>query len=141
MTSVGVEPTFFHHSGCSQLDLLITSCSDKLLRFNQIGFPGLSQHDLIFASLDFDANPVTRVHEYRDYVNIDIQALRNAILSVNWDSFYNIQDSSEQVSFFNSSIKQIHDDYIPLRTTKSRISSNVWFSCEIRKAMVERDLA
>lgn len=141
MSSVGEEPTFFHRDGCSQLDLLITSCRDKVLRFNQVGFPGLSQHDLIFGSLDFDASLTSRVDTYRDYINFNSRVLRDAILSVPWSAFYATRDPNELVSFFNTHVKQIHDECIPIRTSKNQKSSNLWFTSEIRKLMLERDLA
>lgn len=141
MSSIGDVPTFYHRDGCSQLDLFITSCRDKVLCFNQVDFPGLSQHDLIFGSLDFDANPTPRLSTYRDYANFDTRTLQNAILSVPWGLYYGMDDPNELASFFNSNVKRIHDDCIPLRTCKSHKSLNSWFSSEIRKAILERDLA
>lgn len=141
LVSVGEEPTFFHNRGSSQLDLFITSCSDRVLRFNQVGCPALSQHDLIFASLDFDANPVPRVNTYRDYVNFDSTSLVDAVSSVPWHNFYEVNDPNELADFFNSRMKQIHDVCIPLRVIRCRNESNPWFSYEIRKSMLERDLA
>ena len=104
LTSIGDEPTFFHRRGCSQLDLLILSDRRKMLRFNQVGFPGLSQHDLIFSSLDFNVIPVTTVQKYRDYINFDPNAIANAIDCIPWNQFYAIGDANELVEFFNEHI-------------------------------------
>lgn len=141
MTSIGEEPTFFHNNGCSQLDLFITSCNQKVLRFNQVSFPALSQHDLLFSSLDFDATPIPKIKIYRDYVNFNAPALEVAIQLVPWDNMHSIDDPDELLRFFNDHLKRIHDHYIPLRTSCGRRQNNTWFDYDIRKAILERDLA
>lgn len=141
MSTIGKEPTFYHKDGCSLLDLFITNRTDRVLRFNQVGFPGLSQHDLIFGSLNFEAMPVRKIDTYRDYVNFNPITLQNAILSIPWNVFYAIQNPNELVNFFNTHVKKIHDENIPLRTCRSHKSSNLWYNSEIQKVMLERDLA
>lgn len=141
LTSVGEEPTFFHNMGCSQLDLFITSCNEKVLRFNQVSFPALSQHDVIFGSLDFDDSPVPTIQTYRDYVNFDARVLGNAIQSVAWDNLYAIDSPDEMLDFLNSHLKRIHDQCIPLRTSSGRKQTNSWFNYDIRRSILERDLA
>ena len=141
LTSIGDEPTFFHQHGCSQLDLLILSDREKVLRFNQVGFPGLSQHDLIFGSLDFNVTTVITVQKYRDYVHFDPNAIANAVSRIPWNDFYAINDSNELVEFFNEHIVNIHNEYIPLRIVSTRRKSNAWITSEVRKSMIERDMA
>ncbi|XP_053692551.1 uncharacterized protein LOC128741001 [Sabethes cyaneus] len=141
LTSVGEEPTFFHNEGSSQLDLFITSNNDKVIRFNQVSFPGLSQHDLIFASTDFNVTQSTHGNTYRDYVNFDSQSLENAILSIAWNYFYENENPDECLEFFNRHIKAVHDCCIPLRTRARRWKSNAWFNGNVRRCLLERDLA
>lgn len=50
------EPTFFHNTGCSQLDLLLTDSPQLIIKNDQISMPGVSSHDMIIASLDIDFN-------------------------------------------------------------------------------------
>ncbi|XP_053690713.1 uncharacterized protein LOC128739260 [Sabethes cyaneus] len=141
MTSTGEEPIFFHDSGCSQLDLLVTNDCSKILRFSQVGFSGLSQHDLIFASLD---SVVTREEQkitFRDYVNFDAQAVANAVLSVPWNEFYVLTEVNQLASFFTHQMKTIHDEYIPLREAKANKRSNPWFNADVRRSILERELA
>lgn len=141
LSSVSVEPTFFHTGGCSQLDLMLTNTNEKVLRFGQVSFPGLSHHDLIFASLDFDISPPTGRFTYRDYTNFDPHALQNAVLSIPWGQFYAIDDPNEAMEFFNAHIKTVHDSCIPLRVSTNRQRHNPWFSDSIRQCVLERDLA
>lgn len=141
LVSVGAEPTFFHRTGCSQLDLLITNSIEKVLRFSQISFPALSQHDIILASLNFDVTPVARIDTYRDYVNFNAAVLENAVHTVPWNIFYGTRDPNVLLDFFNHHIKSIHDQCIPLRTRSTCKPANIWFNQEVRKSMLERDLA
>lgn len=141
LKSVGEEPTYFCNEGCSQLDLLLTSDCDKILRFGQVSFPALSQHDLIFGSIDYDTVDAQRVITYRDYVNFDAQRLQASILSVPWASFYSIDDPDEMLQFFSNQMKMIHDTCIPCRTKSDQKKVNPWFTPSIRRAMLERDLS
>ena len=141
LSSVSEEPTFFHNGGCSQLDLLLTNSNEKVKKFGQVSFPGLSQHDLIFASLDFDVSRTSSQRTYRDYVNFDPHALETALLSVPWNQFYEIADPNEAMEFFNAHVKAVHDTCIPLRVSTNRHRHNPWFSDSVRQSLLERDLA
>lgn len=93
LTSACDEPTHFTANGCSQLDLLISNDINKVLRFGQVSFPGLSAHDLIFASLDIDSTQHPKTVHYRDYVHFNAEALRDAILAIPWDVFLQHHES------------------------------------------------
>ncbi|KAL9698013.1 hypothetical protein quinque_001454 [Culex quinquefasciatus] len=137
----GCEPTHYHDTGCSQLDLLVTNDRDKILRFGQVDFPGLSQHDLIYASLDFDATQTPTVNNYRDYVHFDADALKTATISIPWRNFYAISDPNHSLEFFTEQLKIVHDTCFPLRTSSRRNASNRWFTGDVQRAILERDLA
>lgn len=141
MQSIGEEPTYFGSDCCSQLDLFVTCCRDKVLRFDQVSFPAMSQHDLIFVSLDFDVVPSRNINMYRDYTNFDPHALEIELCNVPWDEFYCMQDVNDKVCFFNAHLKAIHDRVIPLRPVSKKSRTNPWFNDDIRKSMLERDLA
>ena len=143
MTVLGTEPTHFYDGGCSQLDLLVTNRPDVVTTFHQVSVPGLSKHDLIFCSLNIDICPTTPISEgsYYDYVNFDSAALRDCINDVSWDVFYDIDNVDQLTEFFDNSILAVHDSCIPKRTIKRRRHHNTWFNDDIRKAILERDLA
>ncbi|KAL9700936.1 hypothetical protein quinque_004377 [Culex quinquefasciatus] len=137
----GCEPTYYHDTGCSQLDLLVTNDSDKILRFGQVDFPGLSQHDLIYVSLDFDATQPVTVNTYRDYVHFDADALKFATVSIPWRNFYAILDPNHSLEFFTERLKVVHDTCFPLRASSRRNAPNRWFTADVQRAILERDLA
>lgn len=136
---VNSEPTFFFNNGCSLLDLLISNSPTLVLRFNQVSMPGISNHDLIFASLDFDREYHEDGYWFRDYYNFDSDMLRTHFLSPDWDDFLQINDPDVLLHVLNSRLVDLHDRFFPLKFRKSR--KNPWFSGHIEKAMIERDLA
>ncbi|KAL1375023.1 hypothetical protein pipiens_004763 [Culex pipiens pipiens] len=71
----------------------------------------MSQHDLIFGSLDFDDNPAPMITTYRDYVNFDAATVENAILAIPWSDFFASNEPDLLVNFFNEQVKQVHDAY------------------------------
>lgn len=50
---INSEPTFFYQNGSSVLDLLLTDSPNLVLKFNQVSMPGVSNHDMIFSTIDF----------------------------------------------------------------------------------------
>ncbi|KAL9698909.1 hypothetical protein quinque_002350 [Culex quinquefasciatus] len=119
----------------------LTNDSDKILRFGQVDFPGLSQHDLIYVSLDFDATQPVTVNTYRDYVHFDADALKFATVSIPWRNFYAILDPNHSLEFFTERLKIVHDTCFPLRTSSRRNAPNRWFTADVQRAILERDLA
>ncbi|KAL1396558.1 hypothetical protein pipiens_010449 [Culex pipiens pipiens] len=45
------------------------------------------------------------------------------------------------LDFFNSHVKRIHDQCIPLRTCSNRKKLNPWYNNEIKRSLLERDMA
>lgn len=136
----GTEPTFFHNHGASQLDLILTNDASKVLRFNQIEAPVLSNHDLVFASLDFDYKVSPKSFEFRDYNAVQVDPLINVFYAADWRSFYSSNDSNQQLEFLNSLLTDLHNTFVPIRTVRSKRNINPWFNSAISTAMVDRDL-
>ncbi|XP_053692211.1 uncharacterized protein LOC128740674 [Sabethes cyaneus] len=139
--AISDEPTFFHGGGCSQLDLFLTNRNEKVLRFGQVSFPGLSQHDLIFVSVDFVVTRSSSLRTYRDYANFDPHILESEILTIPWNQFYAMENPNVSMEFFNEHIKRVHDLCIPLRASTNRRRYNTWFTDSVRQSLLERDLA
>lgn len=83
LNCVSFEPTHYFPGGCSLIDLMLTSNSDFVLKFNKVSAPGFSRHDIIFASLHISRNrPSMSPCYYRDYKRIDLPVLQSAILAI-----------------------------------------------------------
>lgn len=136
---VNTEPTHFFTSGCSQIDLVFTSDIQFVSNLHQVSAPAFSKHDIIFASLNISRIECNSVYMFRDYNSVDIPSLVDAIDSVNWDVFRSITDTDVAIDLFNTILSDLHDVFVPLRRCNPK--RNPWFTPEIQKAMIERDIA
>lgn len=142
LNSMGTEPTHFFTTGCSQLDLFLVCNRDKMLSFSQINVPGLSNHDMLFGSYDV---AITRCEQptssFRDYNRFNANILAESINAIPWNLFEEMRDPDDCLTFLNRHLHQIQDKCFPLRTVRGSRRHNPWFNDEIRKCMIERDLA
>lgn len=142
LTSMGTEPTHFFTSGCTLLDLFLVCNRDKMLSFSQIDVPGLSNHDMLFGSYDI---AITRNEQptssFRDYNRVNANLLAESINAIPWAHFEELRDPDDCLAFLNQHLHQVRDKCFPLRTVSGTRRHNPWFNDEIRKSMIERDLA
>lgn len=133
------EPTFFYQSGCSLLDLLISDTPASVLKFGQTSMPGVSKHDLIFASLDFSVTDPVEGYWYRDYYHFDDHALRCNFLDSNWNNYFSIDDPDILCNIFTNILHALHEKFFPKKFKK--LKANPWFTVEIEWAIINRNIA
>lgn len=136
---VNNEPTYFHNTGCSMLDLFLTDSLDKVCKHDQISLPGISHHDMIFVSLKIEAPNVNVNASYRDYAHFDANALQNAFNAINWNEYFSQDDPDLLLQFLNEKLLMMHDSYIPLRMIRPK--KNQWFTSDIERAIISRNIA
>lgn len=138
---IGSEPTHFHRTGASQIDLMITNCRSKILKFNQVSVPFLSNHDLIFASYDMDYSFSPKSVSYRDYNQMDPGSVIALYNTIGWNNFYEMDNPDSLVEFLAMHVQNLHDSCVPLKTFHKRSRFNAWFDSNISKEIINRDLA
>lgn len=138
-TCINSQPTFFHQTGCSLLDLLITDAPDVVVKQDQVSMSGVSNHDLVFCSLRLSFNKTDNNVRYRDYVNFDSGALLEGFYSVDWNVFFQMDDPNDMLNFINYHFLMLHDEFIPLRRKKKQRTP--WFNNDISYAIINRNLA
>lgn len=143
LTSVGQTPTHFPHNGRpSLLDLFLTSNVHKFVCFNQIS-TGLSSHDLIFGSYlcNVGFNVEERVYR-RNFKSINLNDLFSDAAQLNFCSIFDVANIDDKVVRFNTMVLSLMDKHAPLKLIIKRpANSMVWFTPEIRHAIIERNLA
>jgi len=138
---ISKAPTNFQ-SQPSCIDLLISNKPDSVGLLNQIDLPGiLTIHDLIYGSylLPIPESNET-VHFYRDFKNINKEALLNDVNGLDWSPLFATDDVNEKISIFNHSITTLFDIHVRLKKAKPKNTINPWFNSVIEKAMRERDV-
>lgn len=128
----------------SLIDLCLTNRPEKIIFFDQVSH-GLSRHDLIFGSYSCDKGPSSKPLRYsRNYARVEIGALNSDAAAIGWNDVFYATDVSRKVEIFNSKVLSLLDGHAPLRqvvTTKSLASTQPWFTSEIRRAILDRDIA
>lgn len=140
LANLGSEPTFFYRNGCSQLDLILSSKPDKCLRFNQLGLSGMSNHDLVFASFDYDTDNLNDVFCTRNYKRINPEQVLREFENIDWEFFYNNRDPDTLTEFFNTNVKQLFSTCVPLKVVRRKSRNNPWFNVDIERAIIESNL-
>lgn len=136
---VNAEPTFFHRTGCSLLDLILTDSPEIVTKQDQLSMSGVSNHDMVFCSIRVFQENRNSIVTYRDYLNFDSTLLQEAFLSIDWNFFFAQTDPNELLHFMNYHLLLLHDNHIPIR--RKRNNANPWFSNAICCAIVDRDFA
>lgn len=109
---INSEPTFFHQTGCSLLDLCLTDSPNKVLKHDQLSMPGVSHHDMIFLSVKIVSPISSTPIYYRDYVHFDASALRNAFNRINWNEYFSYSDPDMLLEFLNDKLLYLHDIHL-----------------------------
>lgn len=138
---VNKEPTrFAQNSRPSLLDIVAVSNLAILNHFDQFSLPAISDHDMLFASLNIRFSKfVTPSFTYRDFKRIDMNALYEEASTLLWNSCWLGTDINEKLSSFESLINYLFDKYVPLKTVRFKRNRQPWFTDEVKSAIMERN--
>lgn len=145
LKSVGDIPSHYPFNGRpSLIDLCLVNKPEKVLFFNQVSH-GLSRHDLIFGSYSCDKGTSSKPSRFsRNFARVEVSALYSDAAAIGWNDIFYATNVSEKVQLFNDKVLSLLDDHAPLRqvvTRESLASAQPWFTDEIRRAILERDIA
>ena len=101
--------------------------------FHQQYVPGISRHDVIFATLAFtvpsrDCPLITR----RIYKNLCLSDLLADLAPVNWHELYAPSDIDFKVKFFTGAMLKAYDDHAPYRSFTPRRPPSPWLTKDIQ---------
>nr|CAI5836360.1 unnamed protein product [Callosobruchus analis] len=121
------------------IDVICTSNLDRVVSCNVKSVDAMSNHELISCSLDLKKDTTPMTHTFRNYRNLDIDALTSELKSIPWQNLYDATDIDNKIDFFNSAISRLQDRHIPIveRTFKKPYSpwktDNVMFLISLQK--------
>lgn len=145
--SIGNAPTHFPNKvgeRPSLIDLFLTNRPEKVLFFNQISH-GLSSHDIIFGSYSCNKKVTGAVPRFRRrYRSINVGSLFEDASAISWDEIFGSSNVSEMVESFNALVLDLLDEHAPLLPARERVdivSTEPWFTGEMHRAVLERDVA
>lgn len=147
MSSLGLTPTNTvaptHYTATSEtlLDIFFVANTSNVRLYDQISAPCFSKHDLIFLTYDFNIPRAELTFNYRDYRNVDYNALQQNASLIDWNQIYYIPSVDEQLFFLESNIQRLFDDFVPIKCKKLTPRIKPWFSASIRRLIIKRDTA
>nr|CAI5845396.1 unnamed protein product [Callosobruchus analis] len=106
------------------IDVICTSNLDRVVSCNVKSVDAMGDHELISCSLDLKKDTTPMTHTFRNYRNLDIDALTSELKSIPWQNLYDATDIDNKIDFFNSAISRLQDRHIPIveRTLKKAYS-------------------
>lgn len=145
LTSVGTIASHYEVGKTpSLIDLCLTNKPEKVVFFNQISH-GLSKHDMIFGSFSCNKKALDKpVRLCRNFAKVDSSRLYADACSIGWNELFYATDVSEKVGIFNRKVITLLEAHAPLKPFVSAsplTSVQPWFTSEIRRALLERDIA
>jgi hypothetical protein len=139
------EATNFAADPPTLLDICATSEPEAVKMFSQLSLPEMNTgHDMIYGSYkicEIAQNTAALPHYYRDYGRIDLEQLQSDLMVQTWDAIYDMYDPEEQLQHFNSIVLWLLDLHAPLRRFVKKDVTNPWYSFDIERAIVERNIA
>lgn len=141
---LGAEPTHFQ-PGCTptQIDLIVTNDLARVRFYNQLS-SGLSHHDLLVASFDFDYSLESEQKRYhRRFKSVNYDRLAQDSQSLPWQQIYRMTNVDDMVNHVNGLIHTLLERHAPLVPVVniSLTSTKPWFTRDIRIALIEKNLA
>lgn len=128
----------------SLIDLCLTNRPEKIVFFNQVSH-GLSKHDIIFGSYSCDKRSLGKEPMLtRNFARVDMGSLSLDAGSIGWGDVFDAVGVNDKIEVFNRKVLSLLDAHAPLKPftrEKSLTSIQPWFTDEIRRALLERDVA
>lgn len=110
-----------------------------------ICFLPTDQHDIILGSYSCNINlSSTRTRFSRNFSKINIDSLTTDLSSVTWNPVFTSTDVNVKIDYFNDVLLTLQNHHAPLLPVKKKTrlsSTKPWFNNEIKRAIIERDLA
>jgi hypothetical protein len=121
--------------------------SQFYVSFTQIAWPEINtEHDLIYGSYKIidavnqdSSKDITQC--YRSYSRINMEQLQADVKTQNCFAIFELTDPDEQLQHFNHITLWLLDLHAPLRRYLRRHPVNPWFTIDIERAMIKRNIA
>lgn len=131
-------PTHFQGEP-SLLDHMLVSEMSRIVKYQQLSTPYFSNHDLIFAVFDVAAmDDVHEYYSYRDYKNIDFNALCATLSSSNFTPLLMLP-IDDGINYFQNQLNSMFDTFAPLVTKKKVDPKSPWMTSDIMYLRRRRD--
>lgn len=125
----------------SLLDHVLVSEKKRIIKYQQLSTPYYSKHDLILAVYDVPkVNEDHVLYSYRNFQNIDVNALRVDVHSYNFSPLLMLPIDNA-ITYFQDQLNNLFNVHVPVVTKKKVDPKTPWMTSEILHFRRERDVA
>ena len=133
-----------HHRGNSHttIDYICVSDISRVLSYNQVHWSSISLQDALFATFNFEVQPVDpRVITLRSFKNMNTAHFLRDLEDINWTEIVHIPDIDAKVEFFTSSLIHLYNKHTPYRLFVAKNHPTPWLNKEVKTLIKERNKA
>jgi Reverse transcriptase (RNA-dependent DNA polymerase) len=142
LSALPLKPTFHTSTSESLLDLIIVPDTNKVLNFGQVSIPGISNHDLLFISLQIKTpKPKPQFFRCRNFRTFNENDFIDDASLIPWSDITRYNTVNEKVLFFNNHLIQLYDRHANYKNIRVKHRPSPWMSNEVRSLMARRDCA
>ena len=96
-------------------------------------------HQLIFAKISFTTFfPSAYERRIWDFSRANINAIRQAVSSVDWDRAFNSLNIDERVKFLTECVLNVFYNFVPNKVITIRRKGTLWMTLEIKRMILEK---
>jgi hypothetical protein len=142
LNALPLNPTYHTSTSESLLDLIVVPDINQVLNFGQVSVPGISNHDLVFITLQIlNPKPQSLVIRRRNFRALDDSTFIQDASLVPWHEINHCPSINEKVNLFNHLLISLYDRHAPFRNIRVKRKPNPWMNDDIRFLMSQRDTA
>ena len=132
------EPTRITPHSETLIDVLITSNTEMCFEISVVDLHHVTDHRSVSCKLNIIGNTrcKSEIKSFRDFRNADVHGLTKALGEVDWFNFYTCGDINEKIRYFNQIIHSICNEFISIKTIKTRGTPSPWIT-DVIKTMIK----
>lgn len=135
------EPTRTTASSVSIIDLILTTNPSMIIDKGVVEMHNLTDHDLIYCTVNFVIKYQDKKFCCRDYKNLDLNKFNAHLHSLPIFHVTAIDNLEEKIDFLNNCLSELYDIQIPLIEVKAKSSYTPWVTYNLKEIMKCRDKA
>lgn len=127
------DPTHVTDSSKTLIDLIISSNKSICTITDVATVDHISDHCLVYTLLSFPKiRSLIFYRSYRNFKKFNSENFSDDISSIDWSTFYSIENVNGLVDFFNSKVQHIFDIHAPITRSRITKSPSPWISENLR---------
>lgn len=135
------QPTRVTVNSSSLLDLILVLHKDIISKCGILPTHAISDHDLVYCFMGQGTKQIYNKRTFREFKNLNIEALQGDLNAIPWDIIYNLQKIDEKMNFLHNALLQLQNKHVPLVTRTFKNTFKPWITDNAKLLQKLRDKA